>query len=372
MKRLLISLKKHGFTLVLLILSLLGYLLTIIAPHFPYFIEHYYSQGINRFYRQLLSRFFGLFPFSVYEFLLYAVILILLIYTFYRLTCFIKAHSQRKKHFFLWLLHVGDLAMIIWCLIIYTWTLNYDRLPLETTLQLESIKPNTQNLTQLYQHLITQLNHTAHEVERDQTGQMIISGGYQSVFAKAPSCYETLSKTYPVFSGVFGRPKSIALSKPMLYTSITGVYSPFTCEPNVNTAILPPTLPLTTLHELAHQRGFAPEDEANFIATLAATASDDAAFRYSGYFLAYIYTNQALYKSSPETVARLNKELDPLVKSDLHTYSLFLKAHEGEVEKISSTLNDSYLKANGIADGEASYGRMVSLLLAYYQTHPNL
>lgn len=367
-----ISFKKHRFTLFLVILSLIGLLLTKIAPHFPYFIEHYYSQGINRLYRQLLSRFFGIFPFSVYEFLLYIAILILFVYTLYRLTCCMKRRSQRKKHLILWLLHISDFAMIIWCLIIYTWTLNYARVPLETTMQLESTPANNEALAHLYSHLIMRLNQTAHEVDRNKDGQMIIYSGYQSVFDKAPSCYDTLSKTYPVFGGDFGPPKSIALSKPMLYTSITGIYSPFTSEPNINTAILPQTLPVTTLHELAHQRGFAPEDEANFIATLAATVSEDATFRYSGYFLAYIYTNQELYRRSPESVAMLNKTLDPLVKQDLHTYSLFLKAHEGKIEKISSTLNDSYLKANGIADGEASYGRMVSLLLAYYQTHPNL
>ena len=36
------------------------------------------------------------------------------------------------------------------------------------------------------------------------------------------------------------------------------------------------------------------------------------------------------------------------------------------ISKVSSKINDSSLKSNGVSDGEKSYGRMVDLLLSYY------
>lgn len=362
--------KKYGLTIILLLLSLAGYLLTFVLPHFPSFMERFYSLGVNKWYRIGMSRFFGLFPFSVYEFLLYGTVVTVLItfcYRFYHI--FIKRTSW-KKHLAKWLLHIVNFALVLWCLLIYTWTFNYARVPLEQTMQLNLSKHSAQELAALYSHLIDRLNALSKEVSRDENGYMTIPGGYKSVFSRSQAAYDVISKDYPQIGGAFGDPKPVALSKPMLHTSITGIYSPFTCEPNVCVAILPQDLPATTLHELAHLRGIAPEDEANFIATLTCTYFEDADFKYSGYFLALIHTSNALYKASPDTLYALNATLNEAVARDLHHHNSFWQSYQGTTSKISSSLNDSYLKANGITDGEASYGRMVDLLLAYYKKHP--
>ena len=46
---------------------------------------------------------------------------------------------------------------------------------------------------------------------------------------------------------------------------------------------------------MAHQRGIAREDEANFIAFLVCMASDDPYIRYSGYLEVYEYVASSLY-----------------------------------------------------------------------------
>ena len=80
----------------------------------------------------------------------------------------------------------------------------------------------------------------------------------------------------------------------MSYTNITGIYSPFTAEANVNVSVPKSTLLFTTMHEMAHQRGFASENEANFIAYLTCIAHPDVDFQYSGYLNALNYVNRAL------------------------------------------------------------------------------
>lgn len=364
--------KNNKLTSLLLLLSVMAYLCMLIMPHFPHFMERYYSLGINKWYREGLSLFFGIFPFSVFEWGLYCVILIILIATCYRFYHILLKKTNRKWHLRKWLCHLLNFSLIIWCLLVYTWTLNYARLPLETRLSLDLSDRSPDQLAALYTHLIERLNTLSTEVARDTSGYMIIPDGYQSVFKRSTAIYEALSKDYPMLGGHFGPPKPVTLSQLMLYTDIIGVYTPFTCEANVCVAILDQDLPATTLHELAHLRGIALEDEANFIATLAATYSEDADFKYSGYFSALIYTGNALYKVSPDTYKTLNASLNEAVRRDLKHHSDFLKAYQGPVNTISATLNDSYLKANGISDGDASYGRMVDLLVAYYQTHPDL
>ena len=52
------------------------------------------------------------------------------------------------------------------------------------------------------------------------------------------------------------------------YLGISGIFIPFTCEANVNATLPDWEIPFTACHELAHQRGFAREDEANYVGYL--------------------------------------------------------------------------------------------------------
>src|SRR5207248_11260701 len=78
-------------------------------------------------------------------------------------------------------------------------------------------------------------------------------------------------------------PKPVYFSGLMSRLGISGVYSPFTGEPNYNALQPDFDLPFAVAHEMAHQRGFAREDEANFIAFLVCTKASNAYVRYSGY-----------------------------------------------------------------------------------------
>src|SRR5207237_4159011 len=89
---------------------------------------------------------------------------------------------------------------------------------------------------------------------------------------------------------VGGRPKEVVLSPLMSYLGIAGIFIPFTGEANVNATLPDCEIPFTACHELAHQRGYAREDEANYIAYRACRAHPDRDFRYSGPFRAALYT----------------------------------------------------------------------------------
>jgi hypothetical protein len=197
---------------------------------------------------------------------------------------------------------------------------------------------------------------------------MYLKDGYKGALSRASKGYENISPSYPVFSGRYGKPKGVLTSLGLCYTGIAGIYMPFTGEANVNILVPDATLPSTICHEMAHQRGFAREDEANFIGYLACKYSNDADFQYSGYLLALIYSMNALYAYDEASYYELVKTYSPGLVRDLKYDSDFWKQFEGPAEKAQERINDAYLKSNKQADGIYSYGRMVDLLLAEYKT----
>lgn len=359
--------KKYWFSWILYLLSLLTYCLLQVAPHYPIFIETYFSKGINHWMTLHLSHLTGLIPFSLAEFGLYALILYFLIHTLYRFFACCKHFTQAGHHLKKWFFQTLNVLCILWLIFAWSWDFNYYRIPLETSLNLNVAPKTTAELAALYQSLISDLNTIRPQVQEDANGYMVMNGDFNSTTQRAAAIYDDFSKDYPLFKGHYGKPKSIVASPLMNYTGITGIYAPFTREANLNTAVLPQTLPVTMLHEMAHQRGFAQEDYCNFIAYLASTYSTDPDFRYSGDLLALAHTSQALAKADYQTLLALNQTIDPAVMRDIKQNNAFWKSYEGSIEKASTSLNNHYLKANGVTDGVQSYGRMVDLLLAYYE-----
>lgn len=185
---------------------------------------------------------------------------------------------------------------------------------------------------------------------------------------KLISAYSGLSEKYDFFPDFSSRVKKIMLSEPMTYTHISGVYTYFTGEANININFPDYTLPFTAAHELAHQRGISREDEANFIAFLACAESDDPYIQYSGYLGVYEYVISALYQASPDMYREIAAELDIKARYEMAAYNdFFEKYRKNVVATVSEKVNDTYLQIQGQKEGTKSYGRVVDLAVAYYE-----
>lgn len=124
-------------------------------------------------------------------------------------------------------------------------------------------------------------------------------------------------------------------------------------------------MPFVTIHEMAHQRGYAQEDEANFIAYVLCTKHPDVDFQYSSNIFAIIFTTSALRKENPELLKKLNENLSDDVKRDLQNYTDYYNKYESGLSKISEWVNDLHLKSNGVKDGTKSYSRVLDWIIAY-------
>lgn len=109
------------------------------------------------------------------------------------------------------------------------------------------------------------------------------------------------------------------------------------------------------------------EREANFIAFLACIGADRTDFRYSGYLSGWVYCMNALYRTDYAAWQEVRAMLIPEAEPDLAANNGFWDSYEGRISETADRINDTYLKANGQADGVESYDRMVDLIVAYFR-----
>lgn len=338
------------------ILLFLTFLLQLAARNLSWFGE-WYAVTVYPCLVGLFGRGFGLFPFSVAELGLYLLIFLVPWYGI----------SHRKN-----LICLGTAAWLMVGLLAFTYTINcginYYRKPFSQFLDVEIRPSSEEELQSLCWFLARQVNESAEDVlgEREEPpvfGQEDI----RSLPRQAREDMKHLGTLYPQLSGFYPQPKLLLVSRILSVQSLSGIYSPFTVEANVNREMTPYNIPHTACHELSHLRGFMREEEANFIGYLACVHSGSAYSRYSGYLSGFIHAANALYRQNPEAAAQVYTLLAQTVLDDLHTNNAFWQQYEGRISEVSTRVNDTYLKANSQSDGVKSYGRMVDLLLAYYR-----
>jgi hypothetical protein len=341
-------------------------LLNVILKRFPTFVEKYYSTSFNKFVREVLGKLTNSLPFSLSEFF----ILLLVIYF---LTSIILLIIRIKEHGFINpFLSIASSLAAIYILFMLLWGFNYQRLTFDKIAGIKVEKSSKQELYELCDDLINKANMLRENVHENSEGIMDIPEGYKSVFKRAGKGFEKASNIYPELGGEYPYPKPIILSKWMSYTGITGFYLPFTSEANVNTNQTDFELPFTAQHEISHKRGFAREDEANYIAYVTCLNHPDADFQYSGVMLALINSMNALANKDFKSYETLANKYSDGVRRDLQFQRKFWAKYEGNISKISSNVNDKYLKSNGQEEGVESYGKMVDLLLAEYRSKKKL
>ena len=180
--------------------------------------------------------------------------------------------------------------------------------------------------------------------------------------------YSKASEKYDFIPTFYSRVKDIMISEPMTYTHLSGVYTLYTGEANINVNFPDYTLPFTACHELSHQRGINREDEANFMAFIVSIESGDPYILYSAYQNMFEYVMNALYSADKDLYSDAISGCDPRVINEMVAYNKFYeKYRENKAAKVTNTINDSYIKASGQEAGSKSYGLVVDLCVAYYR-----
>jgi hypothetical protein len=195
---------------------------------------------------------------------------------------------------------------------------------------------------------------------------------YDEMNEKLNVAFSKVSAKYDGIDKLNSRTKPVILSPYWTYTHISGLYTFFTGEANVNTNYPDFIMVSSAAHEMAHQRGVVSEDEANFIAFVVCTASEDPFLRYAGYLDVFQNVASSLASASPELYGELMKRMPAKIGGEFQAYAEFFeKYRENVAATVSQATNDAYLKGQGAQAGSKSYGMVVDLAVALYRDQLN-
>lgn len=264
----------------------------------------------------------------------------------------------------------GLLALLLCFYILFVWSFGtgYHGSTVEEKLGLDRKPVSAAELEETARYLIERIKLEEEDIVFRPDGFSVMPLSHEAMVSRVLDAYEVICDEYPFVQRMRTRVKPVILSEPWTYTHIAGVYTYFTGESNLNMNFPDYTLPYTAAHELAHQRGIAREDEANFMAFLVCIRSEDPYIRYSGYINLYEYVASALYSADPERYFAVLDTVSGEMRGELVAYSAFFDQYrETVVSEVSGAINDTYLKLQG-TEGSKSYGRVVDLAVAWYKT----
>ena len=322
----------------------------------------WYSTNVYPVLVTTMGRFFGWFPFSVSEIILY-IILLYVLGTLISTVVLMFFKEEKGLRFLKWLTSTLLIASILFCLFVVNCGINYHRDSFAEVSGLEVREYSVEELLQASQWLTQRVNETSQLVPRDEDGVMMLTVNVRDASRVA---MRGVGEEFPALRGYVPPPKPMMNSWLLSSMQVAGIFIPFTIEGNYNWQMVPYNIPFAATHELVHVLGFMAEDEANFIAFLACIRSEEVEFQYSGYLRGWIYVRNALRRVDAEAADELFYLFDEGVKADLAANREFWARFDGPVADLQTRVNDAYLRANAQHEGVRSYGMMVDLLLAYY------
>ncbi len=325
----------------------------------PQWIEHYYSTGIYPYISKFLRFLLGWIPFSIGD------LLIAFLLCYFLKTLYLLLKNKFKNILATFIKLMSGVSIIYFCFYAF-WGLNYFREPLAKNLNLQQATYTTEQLVLTTKHIIEQLNAVHLTIVKNDSVQVVVPYTEKEIYKLAPAGFAKLSKSYPQLSYKTVSIKTSLTSLLQSYNGTAGYINPLTGEAQINDMIPKTGYPSTTCHEVAHQIGWAAENDANFIGFLASIANDDLYFKYSGYRMAYNYCIGQVYKRDKDLGKELAKTVNKGIYKDYKASNLHWQQFKNPIEPFVKKGYNSYLKANNQSKGIESYSYVVDLLIAYF------
>lgn len=303
---------------------------------------------------------------SVMEVLYVLAVLAGIAYVVWSAAAIIRAKGRRVGRAYSALLGAVNIGLGIYAGFCLLWGVNFWTDSFQDRAGIYAEPVDQADLLQVTLHFARQLALAADDVERDENGVFAVSR--EEILASSTTVYDTVEKQFPFLEFDDPGVKPMMFSRFMSIIDFTGVYCAYTGESNVNVDSPACLLPSTAAHELAHQRGFASEQECNFLAILASTTSGQSAYVYSGYLKGFIHLGNALYEVAPELYWAIREALPESVEADLrYNNAYWNQFRDTVVQETATQFYDGVLKVYGDESGIQSYGMVVDLLVAYYK-----
>ena len=348
----------QGRVIIILLLALAIYLLMLFADH-PYAVERYYSEGLYPLISWLMHPVLNWFPFSIGD-VVYILIIGYLLLSFIRFV--IRLFKGRFKTIALSFtgliigVQIGILAFYLF------WGMNYFRPSSGERLNLRDTSYTTAHLVNVTCMLIDSANASRARLTAADSTQ-----DNSAIYKTAVNAVETMSANSTNFRAYSPRIKSSLLTPLLNYIGTSGYFNPFTGEAQLNYQMPYFARPMVACHEMSHQMGYGPEDEASFAGYLVALKSQDRLLRYSAFNNAVNECIHALRRQDTLAFKELRKHISAPVRHDFYRERFYWLSFHGKATMLSGYLYDDFLKANNQPQGLRTYNQMVLLLMNWYK-----
>ncbi len=267
-------------------------------------------------------------------------------------------------------------------LILFVYTLNWI-LPFRgSVIKVEGAAERNYTLQEVQNvrnYIVSEINKAAEEVTRDENGSVIYN--HAAMEKATASAMRAQADKLPLLSGFYPRMKDALCSDFLEWMDIGGYTYPYTMEITWNRYCNDLYYPFLFAHESAHHQGYYQENEANYVAFLACTQSDDPLIRFAGYNEIYYYLNNAyietlyhslgkeeataLYKQQPQVSMRVMKDRSDAYLAAQERYEAV--SHPAQkLETVSSQVADVGWSTQADLLQENSYDGVVKMVLQYY------
>ena len=326
-------------------------------------LMHRLSRSFVRPVHQFLSRLTGRVSFSVAEILILLAGGSFCVWLVVSIVRLLRKDGKRKQlvHIALTLLSAFLSIYAGFCLL---WGVYYYGEDFGENTGITARAVSTEELEEVTSFFTDLANSYAGLVPRDTDG--VYAGDRADILRRSATLYRNVETMLPVLHGPEVPVKPFFFSRLLSLTDFTGFFFPFTGEANVNIDFPPSLLPATVAHEIAHQRGVAREQEANFCAVLASLESGDPEYGYSACLMAWTYLGNALYSADRESWERQRDLLDERILRDFAANQMYWQRFETPVQNISNTVYEGFLQSYDQELGLKSYGACVDLLVGWY------
>lgn len=345
---------KVSRTKILLTTSILPQILLIrVISLYPEKVEFYFSQTFYPFLFNLQQVFIKPIPFSFGD-LLY---ISLGIYICYSITRFLLKFRFPKISD---IIDIGVFISLLFLLFQLNWGINYHRTPLAEKLPTEK-QYSDSLLIDLTTRFAIMSNTLLSQLSSSDTLAVSIPYAKKEIANRIQSSYDDLWISTVDVPQV----KASLFSLPLSYMGYAGYLNPFTLEAQVNMRMPKINLPITIAHEMAHQLGYAAENEANFVGFINTFNNADPYLKYAAVLFGFRHCYSDLIKRDPDQAKILVQQLNPGILKSFAESGDFWEEYKNPFEPFFKESYDAYLKANGQESGIKTYNQMVAFLIAY-------
>ena len=362
-----VEIKKEGLRIpkavriiyIIAAVCVLLYISFLLSKDFSDFFNRY----ISSVFRGALAYLTGWIPFSLAEFALILIPVWVVLVS----RIILKHYGDSWRELLSGVICILSVLAVVFTTFTVGFASGYRGSTLDKKLGIERVDVSADELYSTAIKLVDLMNGEVGSITYGADGFSVMPYNYSEMNDKLIAAYGRTCDDYKFVPRLNSRVKPVILSEAMSYTHITGVYTFFTGEANINVVFPDYTVPFTAAHELSHQRGIARENEANFMAFLVCIRSDDAYIRYCAYLNLYEYVLSALAGADSQLYAKAYAKAPDCVKGEMAAYSEFYdKYRESTVSEISGAVNNTFLIIQG-TEGTKSYGMVVDLAVAYFK-----